>query len=72
MLGSLDILDGAIPQLIHHLEPEFGAFVLLEPQPKNFLEAVHVPARRDVDGLIADHAFAKRIYLDCILLLPCV
>ena len=54
--GQQDILDAAVPELVHHPEPELGAFVLLEPQAEHLLGAVGAHAERDVDRLVADHA----------------
>ena len=50
--GDQHILDAAVFQLVHDAQPEFGAFVLLEPQPEDFLGAVGPYAERDVDRLL--------------------
>src|SRR4051812_36962460 len=36
---------------VDDLEPELGAFGLLDPQPQNFLLAVGIECERHVDGL---------------------
>ena len=38
------------------LEPELGAFGLLDPQPENVLLAVRIERQRHVDGLVLDQA----------------
>ena len=55
--GDQHVLDAAIFQLVHHAQPEFGAFVLLEPQPQDLLGAISAHAERDVHCLIADQPF---------------
>src|SRR5262249_21343443 len=48
------VLDATVLQLVHDAQPEFGAFVLLEPKPENLLGAVGAYAECDVHGLVAD------------------
>src|SRR5664279_1757831 len=55
--GDQDVVDAAQLQLVHHLEPEFGAFGLLDPKPKNVFVARRIEPERDVDRLVFDHAF---------------
>src|ERR1700675_2440127 len=55
--GDQDVVDATQLQLVHHLEPEFGAFGLLDPKPQNVLVAGWIEPERDVDGLIFYHAF---------------
>src|SRR6185437_8018837 len=47
------VFDAAVLQLVHDAQPEFGALVLLEPQPQNLLGAVGPHAERNVHRLIA-------------------
>ena len=55
--GDEYILDAAVFQLVHDPQPEFGAFVLLEPQAENLLGAVGADAERDMHRLVADQPF---------------
>jgi hypothetical protein len=55
--GNQDVLDAAIFQLIHDAQPEFGAFVLLEPQAEDFLGAVSTYAEREMHRLVANQPF---------------
>ena len=45
-------------------EPELGAFVLLKPQAEHLLCAVGADAQRDMDRLVADHAFIADLHSD--------
>ncbi|EZP68319.1 hypothetical protein BV97_05637 [Novosphingobium resinovorum] len=38
--GQHDVLNTAVPQLVHHPQPEFGALVLLDPQAQDDLAAI--------------------------------
>ena len=51
--GDQHVLDAAVFQLVHDAQPKFGALVLFEPKPQDFLAAVGAHAERDMDGLIA-------------------
>src|SRR3954463_15614338 len=42
----------AVLDLVHDAQPEFGALVLFEPKPQDFLAAVGTHAERDRDSLI--------------------
>jgi len=55
--GKQDILDAAVPELVHHPQPELGALVLFEPQAQHLLRAVGAHAQRDLDRLVAHHPF---------------
>ena len=55
--GDQHVLDAAVLQLVHHAQPELGAFVLLEPQPQDLLGAVGAHAERDMHRLVADQPF---------------
>src|ERR1700756_1795228 len=57
-----DIVDATRLQVVDDLEPEFGAFGLLNPKAQNLLLAVRIERQRDIDGLVFDHAFIA--YLD--------
>src|SRR6266516_149415 len=52
-----DVVDATSFELVDHLEPEFGAFGLLDPKPENVLFAVWIERKRHVDGLVLDEAF---------------
>jgi hypothetical protein len=52
-----DVLHPAVPELVHHPEPELGALVLLEPETQDFLAPVGAHAGRDVHSLVTDQAF---------------
>ncbi|SIT18987.1 hypothetical protein SAMN05421759_1382 [Roseivivax lentus] len=47
-----DVLRAPVLQLVHHREPEFGAFVLRDPQAQNFTLAIACDAERDIHGLV--------------------
>ena len=44
--GDQDVLDAAGLQLVHHLEPEFGALGRLDPEPENVLRSICCDAKR--------------------------
>ncbi len=52
--GDENILDATVFQLVHDAQPEFGAFVLFEPEAENLLGSVGADAQSDVNGLVAD------------------
>src|SRR5512144_971112 len=54
--GDQDVADAAGLQLVHHLQPEFGAFALLDPKPEHVLLAIDIESERDIDSLVADQA----------------
>jgi hypothetical protein len=54
--GDQDILDAAGLQIVHDLEPEFGALRRLDPEPKDVLRPVRRDAEREIDGLVANQA----------------
>ena len=59
--GDQDVLDpaGLDPaglQIVHHLEPEFGALGRLDPEAENVLRSVGGDAQREIDGLVANQA----------------
>ena len=56
-----DIIDATRLQAVDDLEPEFGAFGLLNPQAQNLLLAVRIERQRDIDGLVPDHAFIANL-----------
>lgn len=53
--GDQDVGHAAVPQIVHDLEPEFGAFGLLDPKPENVFLARCSHAQHDVDRLVFDH-----------------
>ena len=59
--GDQDVLDAAGLQLVHHLEPEFGAFGRLDPEPENVLRPICCDPEREIDGLVADQAFVANL-----------
>jgi hypothetical protein len=56
-----DVVDAARLELVDHLEPELGAFGLLDPQPQNVLLAVRIERERHVDGLVLDQALVANL-----------
>ena len=56
-----DIVEATRLQVVDDLEPEFGAFGLLDPQAQNLLLAVRIERQRDIDGLVPDHAFIANL-----------
>jgi hypothetical protein len=54
--GNQDVADAAGLQLVHHLEPEFGALGRLDPEPENVLRSIGCDAKREIDSLVADKA----------------
>ena len=61
-----DIVDAPRLQVVDDLEPEFGAFGLLDPQAQNLLLAVRIESQRDIDGLVPDHAFIANLDPQCV------
>ena len=57
--GDQHVLDAAVFQLVHDAQPKFGALVLFEPKPQDFLAAVGAHAERDMDGLIAHQSLRR-------------
>lgn len=47
-------MDAPVLQLIHHRKPEFGTFVLGNPEAQNLTLAIAGDAEGDVDGLVLD------------------
>jgi hypothetical protein len=43
-------------QLVHHLQPEFGAFGLFNPKSENMFLAVDIESERNINRLVADQA----------------
>jgi len=52
--GDQNILDAPVLHLVHHREPEFGAFILGDPKTENLALAIAGDAEGDVDGLVLD------------------
>ncbi len=52
--GNKDILDSTVFQFGHHTEPEFGAFVLRDPQSQQFLLSFHGNGQGQVNSFIAN------------------
>src|SRR3954454_21289610 len=52
-----DILHTPVFELVHDLQPELGALVLLKPQAQDLLRPVCPDAQGDVDRLVPDQAF---------------
>ena len=55
--GDKHILDAAVFQLVHHPQPEFGAFRGFDPKAPNIIGSVRRDAQRDIDRLVAHQAF---------------
>jgi hypothetical protein len=51
--GDQNVLDATIPELVHHAQPEFGAFRGLDPKAQDVLGSFRRDAQRDIDGLVA-------------------
>lgn len=47
-----DVVQAAVLQLVEDLQPELGAFGLLDPQTQYFLAAVGADAQRQIDRLV--------------------
>src|SRR5580700_2562130 len=60
--GDQHIFDAAVLQLVHHPQPELGAFILLEPQPQDLLGSIGAHAERDMDRLVADQSFVADLH----------
>lgn len=54
--GDQDVLEPPVLELVHHREPEFGTFVLGDPQAQNLTLAIAGDAEGDVDGLVLDRS----------------
>ncbi len=54
--GDQHVGHAAVLQVIKHLEPELGAFGLLDPQSEHVLVAGGVDAQGQVHGLVLDGA----------------
>ncbi|CAB5328303.1 hypothetical protein IST4119_00738 [Burkholderia multivorans] len=55
--GDQDVLHAAQLQVVHHPQPELGALGLLDPKAEHVACAVAAHAQRQVDRLVAHHAF---------------
>jgi hypothetical protein len=47
-----DVLDAAVPELVHHREPELRALVLGDPQAQDLAGALAGDAEREIDRLV--------------------
>src|SRR5580704_5431617 len=59
--GDQDVVDTARLELVDHLEPEFGAFALFDPQPEHILLAIGIERERHIDGLVLDQALVANL-----------
>ena len=59
-----NVLNAPVLHLVHDLEPELGAFVLLQPEAENLLGAVGAHAERDMDSLVANEALISDLHAD--------
>lgn len=50
--GDEDVLDAAVAEIVHHLEPELRALGLLDPQAENLLLALRGERQNDVHCLV--------------------
>ncbi len=53
--GDQDVLDAPVAQLVHHRQPELGAFVVGDPEAQNLAFTIPGDAQGDVNGLVFDH-----------------
>ena len=60
--GDQDVLHAAGLQLVHHLQPELGAFALLDPRPENMFLALAIKRQRHIDRLVADQALVADLH----------
>ncbi len=54
--GDEDVLDAAVPELVHDAQPELATLGLLDPQPQHLLGAVRADAKGNIDGFIPNGA----------------
>jgi len=52
--GDENVADAAVPELVHHLEPELGALGVLDPEAEHVLGPVGGDAQRNIDRLVAN------------------
>jgi len=52
--GNQDVFDAAIAQIVHHREPEFGPFIIGNPQPQNLAFAFRGDTQGHVNGFVFD------------------
>jgi hypothetical protein len=62
--GDQHILDAAISQLVHDPQPKFGAFILLDPQAKNFLGAIGTDTKSNIHGFVTNRALIADLHPD--------
>src|SRR5579872_1474627 len=55
--GDQDVIDAPDLEVVHHPQPELGAFGLLDPKPKGLLAAIRTDAEGEVDRLVAYRSF---------------
>ena len=53
--GDQNVLHPSVLQLVHHRKPEFGSFILSDPQAKNLTDPLTCHTQGHVDGLVFDH-----------------
>ena len=68
--GDQAIADAAGLELVHHFQPEARALVLLDPQARDLLRAVHADPRAGIDGLVAHGALVADAHPQGIRLVP--
>lgn len=59
--GQQQVLDAAVPKLVHDAQPELGALVLLQPKAEDLLGAIGRHAERDVDRLVSHDALVAHL-----------
>ena len=64
--GDADILDATVFELGQDREPEFGAFVFLEPEAKYLFPTVRLDTQASVDRLFDNLACIAYVYAQCI------
>ena len=52
--GDQDVLNAPVLHLVHHREPEFGAFILGDPEAQNLALTIAGDAEGNVDRLVLD------------------
>jgi hypothetical protein len=55
--GDQYVVQSAVFQLVEDLQPELGAFCLLDPQSHHFLATINANAQGQIHGLVFDGAF---------------
>ncbi len=54
-----NVIDAAVLQLVHHPQPEFGAFGIFDPKAQDILRPIRLNAERNVHRLVPDKPFVS-------------